>query len=218
MKILKSLFILSILFLNILWIKPSLAEPNYTKNPDYIQLTQKINFLNTEKAVQEKREGGDPASVQKQIDELTFQKYALESGINWGQCTNQTGNVIGIYGLDVDDKDEELESNYGNQLYFLETGKTTRRNWDCDGIYLPAEATANLLNTDGTVQEIVGPIALKIGDGTQFSIKSNPETGVLEIDAPNAQLYKSGEINWFIPNVSQVAIDTRIPNAPIQKS
>lgn len=218
MKFLKSLLILSILFLNLLWIKPSFAEPNYTKNPDYVQLNQTINLLTAEKAVQEKQGEGDPASVQQQIDELMFQKYALESGINWGQCTNQTGKVIGIYGLDTDDKDEELESNYANQLYFLADGQTTRRNWDCDGIYLPTDATANLFNTDGTVQEIVGPIALKIWDGTQFVIKSNPVTGIVEIKDPNTQVYKSGEINWFIPNVSQVSIDTRIPNAPVQKS
>jgi hypothetical protein len=49
-------------------------------------------------------------------------------------------------------------------------------------------------------------------------IKSNPDTGAIELNVPTVKVLNSNKANWFIPDISQAIIDTRVPNAPIKKS
>ncbi|MBE9038536.1 hypothetical protein [aff. Roholtiella sp. LEGE 12411] len=44
---------------------------------------------------------------------------------------------------------------------------------------------------------------------------SNPQTGETEFNVPPANIFKSGEANWFIPDNLQAALDAGITNAKI---
>jgi hypothetical protein len=218
MNFVTSLFIALIFVANLVFAQPSLADkPKFLKNPDYIEVTKAINELKAAQQVQAQTETSNPEEVQKKIDELEFQKYALETGINWGQCRNETGKTIAVYGPKPDFDDDDYKYAYANGLYFLADGQTTKKKWDCEGVYLPSGATTTV-SSNGQNQEVSGPVAVKIGDGTQLVIKTNQDTGAIEFSIPPTKLLKSGEANWFIPNVSQSVIDTRVANAPVAKN
>ncbi|MBX9256966.1 hypothetical protein H1Q63_24075 [Desmonostoc muscorum CCALA 125] len=218
MKIWKSLLIVLMIFVNLAFAQPSFADrPKFSKNPDYVEVTKALKQLTQAKKDRSELAGVTPEEIQKKIDELTFQKYALETGINWGQCENQTGNTIAVYGKTPNEEEEE-DAVYDNGLYFLADGQSTQNNWDCDGFYLPNDAKLGALTPDGQIQEFTEPVAIKIPDGSKLTIKTNPDNAAIEINIPNAQIVKANEVNWFIPNVSQALINTRVPNAPIEKS
>lgn len=213
MKPFKSLLIALIILANFVFAQPSFADkPKFLKNPDYIEVTKTLNTLKTAKDTQVQGENYSPEELQKKIDELEFQKYALETGINWGQCRNETGKTLAVYGPKPDVDDDDYNYSYDNGLYFLADGQTTKKKWDCNGIYLPSDA-----KTTVNSQEVGGPVAIKILDGSQLVVKTNPDTSAIEFSVPPTQVFKAGELNWFIPNVSQSAIDTRVANAPTAK-
>jgi len=94
-----SLLIGLIFIANLVFAQPSLADkPKFLKNPDYIEVTKALNSLKTAKDTQAQVEGYTPEELQQKIDELEFQKYALETGVNWGQCRNETGKTLAVYG------------------------------------------------------------------------------------------------------------------------
>ncbi|MEH2111633.1 hypothetical protein [Nostoc sp.] len=218
MKIWKSLLILLIIIANLAFAQPSFADrPKFSKNPDYIEVTKAINELTQAKEAQTQVEGVTPEEIQQKIDDLAFQKYALETGINWGQCENKTGNTVAVYGKTTNGEENE-DAVYDNGLYFLADGQSTKNNWDCDGFYLPNDVTISGLTADGQAQEFTEAVAIKIPDGSKLAIKTNLDNAAIEINIPNAQIVKANEVNWFIPNVSQALIDTRVPNAPTMKS
>ena len=214
MKVFKALLIALVLLGNLVFAQPSLADkPKFTKNPDYIEVTKALNNLSQSKNTQTGVAGSTPDEIQNKIAELEFQKYALETGVNWGQCRNETANTLAVYGPapDFDDDDDEYSSD--NALYFLGAGQTTKNKWDCNGVYLPNDVNITTLGSNGQDREVAGPVAIKILDGSQLVIKTNPDTGAIEFNIP-IQPVKTGEAKWFIPNVSQAVIDARIPNAP----
>ncbi|MCC5641516.1 hypothetical protein LC607_00790 [Nostoc sp. CHAB 5824] len=220
MKIWKSLLIVLMIVANLAFAQPSFADkPKFSKNPDYIEVTKALNELSQTKDAQTQVEGLTPEETQKRIEELTLQKYALETGINWGQCDNQTGNTIAVYGKRPNDEDDE-DAVYDNNLYFLANGQSTKNNWDCDGIYLANNVkVANFTSSpNGQGQELTGPAALKILDGTQLVIKTNPDTAAIDLNVPTVKVLNSTKANWFIPDVSQALINTRVPNAPSNQS
>ncbi|MEH1942269.1 MAG: hypothetical protein V7L01_18925 [Nostoc sp.] len=220
MKIWKSLLILLMIVVNLAFAQPSFADrPKFSKNPDYIEVTKALNELSQTKDAQSQVEGLTPEEIQKRTEELTLQKYALETGINWGQCENQTGNTIAVYGKRPNDEEDE-DAVYENGLYFLANGQSTRNNWDCDGIYLGNDVkVANFTSSpNGQGQELTGPAALKILDGTKLVIKTNPDNAAIELNVPTVKVVDSKEANWFIPDISQALIETRVPNAPTKKS
>lgn len=213
MKLSKSLLVILMILANLAFAQPSFADrPNFINNPDYIEVTQAIDSLS-----QTQVDGVIPPENQKKIDELAFQKFALETGINWGQCRNETGKILAVYGKKPN-SDKNYNAQYDNGLYFLADGKSTKAKWDCDGFYLPTDAKIATLTNDGQPQELTGPVAVKIPDGSQLVIKTNPETAAIEINVPNAKIVQGTDVNWFIPNVSQALIDARVPNAPSKKS
>ncbi|MEH2245516.1 hypothetical protein [Nostoc sp.] len=220
MKIWKSLLIVLLIFANLAFAQPSFADrPKFSKNPDYIEVTKALKQLSQTKDAPTQVEGLTPEEIQKRMEELTLQKYALETGTNWGQCDNQTGNTIAVYGKRPNDEDNE-DTVYDNNLYFLANGQSTKKNWDCDGIYLGNDVkVANFtFNPNGQGQKLTGPAALKILDGTQLVVKTNPDTAAIELNVPNVKVINSNEAKWFIPDISQALIDTRVPNAPSNQS
>jgi hypothetical protein len=219
MKIITSLLIAFIFMANLVFAQPAFADkPKFLKNPDYIEVTQSLNQLKMAQESQAQTENSNPEEIQKKIAELEFQKYALETGMSWGQCRNETGKTLAVYGPKpkFDDDDYEDSYPYDNGLYFLADGQTTKKKWDCQGVYLPSDGQTTI-SSNGQEQELAGPVAIKVVDGTQLIVKTNQDTGAFEFSIPPTQSLKAGETNWFIPNVPQSAIDTRVANAPAAK-
>ena len=194
----KSLFkialILLIFVVNLAIAQPSLADrPKASKNPDYVQVTKTLNGL---LALQETQDV--TPEVQQRIDELTLQKAAIESGVTWGQCSNETGNTIAIFGPASSEESETGD----NSLYFLANGETTPEGWDCQGIYLPSGI--DVAGIEST------PAAFKILDGTRLVARRNPDTSAIEFNVP--ALKSSQENEATIPNISQAFIESRIPS------
>ena len=220
MKSLKSLLVALIILASFVFAQPSFADkPKFLKNPDYIEVTKTLDSLRTVQETQAQTENYNAEEIQKKIDELEFQKYALETGVTWGQCRNETGKTLAVYGPtpDFDDDDYEDSYPYDNGLYFLADGQTTKKKWDCNGVYLPSDAKTTI-SADEQNQDVSGPIAIKVGDGTQLVVKANSDTGAIDFNIPPTKVYKAGELNWFIPNVSQAVIDTRVANVPTAKN
>jgi hypothetical protein len=219
MKVFKSLLFTLVILASLLFAQPSFADkPKFLKNPDYIEVTRTLDSLRAAQQAQSQTENYNPQEIQKKIDELELQKYALEMGTNWGQCRNETGKTIAVYGPKPDlDDDDDFNYQYENALYFLANGQTTKNKWDCNGVYLPSGVRTAALNSEGQVQELDAPVAIKILDGTELVISTNQDNDAVEFSVPPTQVLKAGEANWFIPNVTQAAIDTRVPNAPTAK-
>lgn len=194
MKALFKIALVALIFVvNLAIAQPSLADrPKVSKNPDYIQVTKTLNSLS---ALQETQESAP--ELQQRIDELTLQKAAIESGVTWGQCSNETGNTIAIFGPASE------ESKTGdNSLYFLANGETTPEGWDCQGIYLPSGI--NVAGIEST------PAAFKILDGTRLVARINPDTSAIEFNVPALKSSQQNELS--IPNISQAFIESRIPS------
>ncbi|MCC5634526.1 hypothetical protein LC593_01405 [Nostoc sp. CHAB 5844] len=217
MKRFKYLFLTVVLFASLVFAQPALADrPKVSKNPDYITLTKELDQFRSAKATQGQLEGYTPEQIEQKINELELQKYAFESGIDWGQCTNQTGKTIAIYGpepnLDEDEYSKEAA------LYFLGDGETTQDRWNCKGIYLPADVNAVALNPDRPGQEFIGDVVLKVPNGTNLVLKTNPDTGAIEFNQVGAKILKASDVNWYIPKVSQTIVDAHVATAPTKKA
>ena len=65
-------------------------------------------------------------------------------------------------------------------------------------------------------QELTEPLAIKVVDGTQLVAKTNPKTSAVEFNVIPAKVFKAGEGNWSIPNLSLADIDAHVLNAPIE--
>ncbi len=219
MKFFKSFLITLVILASFLVAQPSFADkPKFLKNPDYIEVTKALESLQATKQAQSQTENYNPEQIQQKIDELEFQKYALEMGTNWGQCRNETGKTIAVYGPAPDlDDDDDVEYQYDNGLYFLANGQTTKKKWDCNGVYLPSGVRTAATNAEGQVQQLDAPVALKILDGTQLVITTNSDNDAIDFSVAPAKVLKAGDANWFIPNVTQAVIETRVPNAPTAK-
>lgn len=217
MKSLRYILMVVVLFASLVFAEPSLADrPQYSKNPDYITLIQELNNLKTAEKTQTQLEGYTPEQIDRKINELELQQYAFESGIDWGQCSNQTGKTLAIYGPEPNIEDDEYSE--GAALYFLGNGQTTKDRWNCKGVYLPNDAKALTLGIDEQGQESPGGFVIKVPNGTNLVLKTNPDTGVIEFNQAGTKILKTGEVNWFIPNVSQEIVDAQVTNAPTNKA
>jgi hypothetical protein len=217
MKSWKSILVLALLCLTLLFAESALADPpKYKKNPDYITLNQQLNQLQTAKATQTPLVGHTLEEINQKINDLEFQKFAFESGIDWGQCSNQTGKTLAIYGTEPNLEDDDYSN--GAALYFLGDGQTTKDRWNCKGIYLPADVQAVALGLNEQNVELTGGVVLKVLNGTKLVLRTNPDTSAIEFNPVGTQILKAGEVNWFIPNVSQSVIDAKVTNAPTKKA
>ena len=217
MKSLRYILMVVVLFASLVFAEPSLADrPQYSKNPDYITLIQELNNLKTAEKTQTQLEGYTPEQIDRKINELELQQYAFESGIDWGQCSNQTGKTLAIYGPEPNIEDDEYSE--GAALYFLGNGQTTKDRWNCKGVYLPNDVKALTLGIDEQGEESPGGFVIKVPNGTNLVLKTNPDTGVIEFNQAGTKILKPGEVNWFIPNVSQEIVDAQVTNAPTNKA
>lgn len=220
MKIFKIVLVLLVIAANLVFVPPSWADapktPKYASNPDYIEVTQALNTLKAAKGAPNLAHTYTPEQIQQKIAQLEFQKYTLETGKPWGQCRNETGKTLAVYGPK---RKKAASSSYENALYFLADGQTTEHKWDCDGIYLASDVKAtDLRATDQPSQELTGGLAVKIVDGTQVVARANPDTGAVEFNVPTAKVFQPGDANWFVPDVTQAYIDTQVPNAPTEEN
>ena len=220
MKIFKFVLVLLVMAANLVFVPPSWADapktPKYASNPDYIEVTQALNTLRTAKDAPNLAQTYTPEQLQQKISQLEFQKYTLETGKPWGQCRNETGKTLAVYGQK---RKKAASSSYDNALYFLADGQTTEHKWDCDGIYLASDIKAtDLRTTDQPSEELTGGLAVKIVDGTQVVARANPATGAVEFNVPTAKVFQPGDANWFVPDVTQAYIDAQVPNAPTEEN
>ena len=206
MKFFKIAFVVLLFLVNLVVAQPSWADRKFTENPDYIEVTQSLDSV-----LKQKETEGTTTENVKKIADLQFQKYLLETGENWGQCRNETGTAILVYGQ----KRKKSQSTYDNVLYLLASGQETDDEWDCDGVYLPGDVKVALLDTvEG--QQPRGAVAYKIVDGTRLVAKTIPGTSEIEFNVPPAKVFPAGEeTSWLIPDTLQAALATGITNAPI---
>ncbi|HLP89443.1 MAG TPA: hypothetical protein VK184_12735 [Nostocaceae cyanobacterium] len=217
MKSLKYILMIAICCISLLFPKSALADPpRYIHNPDYLAITQKLIQLETAKATQTLPDGYTPEQLDQIINDLELQKLAFESGIDWGQCSNQTGQTLAVYGPEQNLEEDEYSP--GAVLYFLGNGQTTKNKWNCKGIYLPVDVKVLALGSNEQNQEVTGGVVIKVPNGTKLVLKTNPDTGVIEFNQAGTQVLKPGEISWFVPNITQAIVDTRVANAPSKKA
>ena len=220
MKIFKFVLVLLVMVANLVFVPPSWADapktPRYASNPDYIEVTEALNTLKAAKDAPDTAQNYTPEELRKKIAQLEFQKYTLETGKPWGQCRNETGKTLAVYGPK---RKKAAESYYENDLYFLADGQTTEHKWDCDGIYLPSDVKAtDLRSANQPSEQLTGGLAVKIVDGTQVVARANPDTAAVEFNVPTAKIFQPGQANWFVPDVTQAYIDSQLPNAPTEEN
>ena len=180
--------------------QPSWAAKKYAQDPDYIEVTKSL-----ESALQDKQTQGSTPEIEQKISNLKYQKYIVETSEDpVGICRNDTDKTLLIYG----EKSKKSTSTYDNELYLLPSGVETDDEWDCQGVYLPGQAAT-------AEQEAIPAQAIKIVHGTQLVATTNPETGELEFNIPPAKVFQTGDVNWFIPESSQAALDSGITTAKI---
>jgi len=185
MKLIQSLLFIFVVLLNLAIAQPSLAN----KPP----VTSNPDYI---EVTEELAKANDPTAIAK----LQFEKYIIETGESFAECRNFTGGSLAVYG-----KKSKLDlSTFDNSLYTLPHGQTTNEDWNCQGVYLPTG-----LNNDGE------PVAIKIVTGTQLVAKSNPETGAVELNIPAAKVYKTGEVNWAIPETPEALAAMNLIEAPL---
>lgn len=201
MQFLKIVFVALVLLVNLVIAQPSWASKDFTKGADYAEVTQALNELLQAKDTPEQA-GYTPEQFQQRLAQLQFQKNIIETANKRAQCRNETGKTLAVY---ANKPKKSL-----TQLYFLGAGKITDDDWDCDGIYLPAGSQV-VLSPNAQPQELTEPIAVNFVDGTQSVARTNPATGVIELNVEPAKVFKTGESNWLLPQLSQADIDTQIP-------
>jgi hypothetical protein len=205
MKLWKTILLGLLLCLNIAIAKPALADrPNFQDNPDYIEITDNLNKLLDAKEKKSFPEGITASDVNQKITQLQFEKYIMETGEETTVCRNETGKSLAVYGS----KPKKIDSTYDNALYLLPDGQTTDDDWNCEGVYLPNDVKVAGLDLNSAA-------AVKVLNGTNLVVKANPDTGVYELNLPPAKVFKAGEANWDIPDLSQASLDIQYPKAPI---
>lgn len=204
MQFLKIVLVALVFVLNLMIAQPSWADKDFTKGADYAEVTQALNQLQQVNAPEQA--GYTPEEFQQRLAELQAQKYIMETAEKRAQCRNETGQTLAIYA----NKPKKSPT----QLYFLEAGKITDDDWDCDGIYLPA-GTQVALSPNVQPQQLSEPMAVKFVDGTQSIARTNRATGVVELNIAPAKVFKAGEISWSFPTLSQADINATTPSPQI---
>ncbi|MBG1244280.1 hypothetical protein F8R90_24890 [Nostoc sp. NZL] len=190
-----------LLLVNLMIAQPSWAGKKLANDPDYIEITKSL-----ESALQDKQAQGVTPEIEQKITNLKYQKYILENSEDpVGICRNETNKTLLIYG----EKPKKSTSTYDNELYLLPSGAETDDEWDCQGVYIPGQAA--------TEEQAATPAqAFKIVHGTRLVATTNPETGEIEFNLPPAKVFKSGEVNWLIPENLKAALDAGITTAKIE--
>ncbi|MBF2026238.1 MAG: hypothetical protein IGS48_05660 [Oscillatoriales cyanobacterium C42_A2020_001] len=200
MKPLKTALIVCVLLLNVLLVRPALADAGkFIKTPEYAEVTQAIADLKNP----EKTTDLAPETIQQKLSNLQFQKYILETAESRSICRNETGKTLGIY---TKSKKAALPT-----ISFLGAGQVTDDDVECVGIFLPAGSKVASGNSEG----FADPVVAKFVPGTQLTATADPETGMINFNAPGSGFFKTGEIDWAIPTLTQAEVEAQAPNAPV---
>lgn len=209
MQFLKLAFVAFALLVNLAIVRPAWADVNLTKTPAYTELTENLSRL-LQTATDPNQTDYTEAELQQQIGQLQLQKYILETAEDWAQCRNQTGQTIAVYA----NQPKKATADQPNTLFYLADGQETDDDWNCNGFYLPAGT--NVAGVNSIAPQALGEaIAVQVLDGAQIVAATNPDTGAVEFNLPPAKVFKAGDINWNIPNLTQAEIDAQAPNAPV---
>jgi hypothetical protein len=205
MKWIRIAIVALVVLVNLAIAPPSWAGKDFTKGTDYAEVTQALNQLIQVKDTPEQA-GYTPEEYQQKLGQLQQQKYVMETATKRAQCHNETPGTLAVYA----NKPKKLPT----QIYYLGAGTVTDDDWDCDGFYLPA-GTQVALVSNAEPQELTEAIAIKFVDGTQAIASTNPATGAIEFNVTPANVFKAGETNWAIPNLSLTEIRTQAPSPQI---
>jgi hypothetical protein len=204
MKRIKLLLVSLVFLFNMMLVKPALADrPPLDQNPDYTAITETLTNLTQAQETNTLPEGMTVEDAQRQITNLQYQKYIMETGGDT-ICRNETSQAIAVYG----DKPAKSESTFDQVIYLLPAGAETDDDWACKGVYIPSDAKVAGLTLDSAA-------AVKILEGTQLVVTEDSDTGVINLNIPPANVFKAGDINWDIPDLTQSALTTPIPAAPV---
>ncbi|MBD1909891.1 MULTISPECIES: hypothetical protein [unclassified Leptolyngbya] len=203
MKVLKVLLIALLCFVNLLVVRPALADrPPLTENPDYVEITNALTNLLQAKETNTLPKGITLADADQKITTLQYQKYIMETGKDT-ICRNDTTQPVAVYGT----PGKKSTSQFEQVLYLLPAGEETDDDWACSGLYVPNDAKVDGLDAGRAA-------AVKVLSGTQLVLNENPDTGVIELNVPPAGVFKAGDVNWEIPDLAQADLAT-IPAAPL---
>lgn len=126
----------------------------------------------------------------------------MESGKGVTECFNNTGRTIAVYGP----TGKKSTSKFDNTLYLLPSGAATDDDWTCEGVFLPSD-----LKVAGL--DLGSASAAKFLSGTRLTISETPD-GAIEFNLPPARLFKAGDVNWDIPDVTEADLNRQLPQAP----
>lgn len=206
MKFLRTILVCLVLLANLMLATPAWADaPKLDQNPDYQQITQALTDLLQARDQNQLPEGmGSMEQLQQAITGLQYQKYVIEAGEGVTECYNNTGRAIAVYGP----TSKKLASEFDNTLYLLPSGEETDGGWNCEGVFLPSDVKVAGLDVGAAG-------AAKFLSGARLTINENPDTGAIEFNLPPTQVFKPGEVNWEIPNVTEAELDPQLPKAPL---
>lgn len=206
MKLVKILLAVLLLTCNFVFAQPSWADRGkFITSPDYTEVTQAIADLLKTQNSPSQTEG-----FEQKLANLQFQKYILETAESRSQCANETGKTLAIY---VQSK--KTPASQPPTLSYLGNGQVTDDDFDCKGLYFPADTKVSIPLSTALGQSLTEPLAMRIVNGTQLIARANPDTGGIELNVPPVQVLKAGEGNWTIPTLTQVEIDAQPANAPV---
>jgi hypothetical protein len=205
MKLWQVTLVLLVFLVNLLFVQPSWADrPKLDENTDYQELTTTLDSFLQAKTDNTLPEGISSADeLDQKITQLQYQKYIVENGEGVSICRNESGKEIAVYGA----KSKKSTSTFDSELYILPDGEETDDDWNCDGVFVPNDVKVTGL-------DLGGASAIKILNGTELTISSNPNTGALEFNLPPAKVFKAGEINWDIPDLAESDLSRTLAQAP----
>ncbi len=135
--------------------------------------------------------------------ELLRPPFRILPSPGWGQCTNNTKEILIVYGP----KHKAERSIFDTSPYILGSGSTTPDHWDCDGFFVPNDRSVLLWSSRRS-----GPVAIKFWNRRRFSV-SNADPTTYKCSWPNG-VFEPSEINWAIPNFSHEDILKRVGRGP----
>jgi hypothetical protein len=112
--------------------------------------------------------------------------FRIVQGRGWGQCTNQTEELIVVYGP----KHERDSSIFDTSPYVLPPGATTPDLWDCDGFFLPSDRLVQM----NMRRDRRGPLAIKFWDFRHFRVRS-ASANAYRCPWSNG-IFEPSQINW----------------------
>lgn len=205
---LKTILFTAILLVNLLFGQAAWADPGrFINSPDYQEITTKIDELLQTQANPATRLNAP--DLNQKLANLQTLKYILETAQDRASCTNATGQILGVYL-----KSKKSTADEAPSLYYLGDGKATDDDFSCMGVYLPAGTNvAFSLGEPGNA--LAEPTLLRIVEGTQLTLTTNPDNAVLELNVPPAEILTAATSSWNLPALSLDEMNAQVANAPI---